>query len=64
MGDDKKVYVGYNKIENEEEIIEGVIISSDPTKFNGKHLEITSDTGEGSFADVIMKLKKEFQNED
>jgi len=64
MSDDKKVYAGYGKIENDEEIIEAVVMSGDPNTFTGKYLEITSDTGEGSFADVVMKLKKEFQNGD
>jgi len=50
-------YVGYKKILLNGEIIETIIISSNPEVFIGEYLPITSDIGEGSLADNIKKLK-------
>jgi|SaaInlStandDraft_6_1057023.scaffolds.fasta_scaffold821464_1 hypothetical protein len=57
---EKKTYVG--TIRDEETL--GVVITSNPKELSGKIYEITSDSGEGSFFDVLQKIKKELQNED
>lgn len=56
--EEKKIYAGINRFVVNGELVEVITITASTEEFTGEFLEITSDSGEGSFADVLQKLMK------
>ncbi|MDD5193892.1 MAG: hypothetical protein PHF67_04895 [Candidatus Nanoarchaeia archaeon] len=52
------VYIGYTEVKINGEIFMSIAISPDTSKFTGEFHPITADSGEGSFADLLFKLKR------
>ena len=51
-------YIGYIELHQNEEVIVSIAVFSNPEIFTGEYYPITADYGEGSFADLLFKLKR------
>jgi hypothetical protein len=55
-------YIGYLEYEENGEVFVDIILSSFPEVFTGEYYPITAESGEGSFADLLFKLKRGLEN--
>jgi len=56
--DEPIIYIGYTEVKINGETYSSIAISPDVSKFTGEYYPITADNGEGSFADLLFKLKR------
>ena len=54
------IYIGLWEVRSGDEVLVTIAVSPDPEDFNGTYYPITAESGEGSFADLLFKLKRGF----
>ena len=56
------IYIGIVEVIKDGNLIFGVGFSQNSEDFTGKFYQITAEEGEGSCKDLLLKLKKDYQN--
>lgn len=51
-------YIGYTEVKINGEVFASIAVTSDVSKFTGEYFPIIAESGEGSFDDLLFKLKR------